>query len=113
MATEPDKRRHARYPVHAFVRMQSDSASDALIFPAIDLSLGGILLQVNVGAVFKFRVGVLYQLTLFDPRDQSLAPLKLEARVVRHDPRGVAFEWGPEEADRMRTLLERLERLRL
>lgn len=94
--TSSEARRHQRYELLASVEIHR--GDETLILPARNVSQGGIYLGSDGNDLSGFGVGHVLELLLFDAADESRAPVRGTAYVVRLDPAGMALSWSDDPA---------------
>jgi hypothetical protein len=104
-------RRHPRYELFASVELQQDG--EAVVLPARNLSLGGVSLAADGYDLSRFEHGMVIDVLIFDALDETTAPVRSSARVLRHDPNGsMALMWNatdPVVAGALASLLHKLK----
>ncbi len=70
------------------------AGAETLILPARNISLGGIYLGSDGNDVGAFAVGAELELLLFDAADESRAPVRGFAKIVRVHKDGLALQWS-------------------
>src|SRR5262249_41865880 len=100
----PEKRRHPRQKLDGLIKVTDGEWTETLVLPAENVSLGGIWLSTAQSDQSRLKLGERYELLLVD---EGRAPIRLSAKVARHDGEGTAFEWS-EEDPHTRSLVEQL-----
>src|SRR5206468_2118500 len=82
---------------------------EALVLAVGNISLGGVYLVADNDDRFGFQPSSVYELTLFDARDDTVVPVRARARVIRYDDTGVGFTWEHADGDGAPKLRELLD----
>ncbi len=86
-----EMRRHPRYELPASIRMALDGVPT--ILPAINISLGGVLVDAAEHDVSSIKVGSVIDVQVFNSSDMAPPVVRTPALVVRHEPHRVALSW--------------------
>jgi len=100
-----ERRAHPRVQLFCAVRVLVD---EGLALAVRDFSLGGIALAADGLDLSRFTVGSCHELLVFDAADEHLPTVRAIARVVRHDPLGMAMTWAgndPGVSEQLRKLM--------
>jgi PilZ domain len=103
-------RRHPRFELFASVELHS--GDETVVLPARNLSLGGVSLAADGHDLGRFEVGSIIDVLIFDAVDESTAPVRSPARVLRHDADSMALMWNatdPHVAELLASLLHKLQ----
>ena len=91
--------------------VQLTAGSETMILPAGNISLGGVYLAADGHDLSGIVVGAHIDVQVFDALDETQAPVRLEAQVVRFDERGMALQWlavAAHEASELSKLMDSL-----
>jgi hypothetical protein len=76
-----------------YASVELKAASETMILPARNISLGGVYLAADGHDLSGIAVGSRIDVQVFDALDEGKQPVRLDARVVRCDERGMALQW--------------------
>jgi len=96
--------------MYASVELRGDAES--VILPARNISLGGVYLTADGHDLSAFPVGDELEVLVFDALNEKKAPVRLQARVVRHDGAGMALMWTSTESEAALQLAKLLNSMR-
>jgi hypothetical protein len=85
---------------------------ETVILPALNISLGGVFLGGDGHDLSEFAVGSELEVQVFDALSERKPPVRLQARVMRQDPSGIALQWTSTDADCARQLAKLLASMR-
>jgi len=94
-----------------FASVELHAASETLVLPARNISLGGIYLAADGHDLGLLTVGLALEVLVFDALDETRRPVRLVGEVVRLDGDGVALMWSGSDPDAALDLSRLLDRL--
>lgn len=69
-----------------------------VILTVCNISTTGVLLEADEKETAKFPLESEHEIAIFDRDHEQHRTVKVVAKVVRHDPRGVALTWVADDA---------------
>jgi hypothetical protein len=87
------------------------AGGETMVLPARNISLGGVFLAADGHDLGALQVGGVLEVQVFNALDESHRPVRLHARVLRHDANSMALMWTSEEPHAARELARLLETL--
>jgi hypothetical protein len=107
--TTKEQRLHPRKRVYAAVERYQ--GREMLCLTVRDLSRGGLWVFAGRHVLGSFPIGSEHRLILIDAADDGAPQTAAKARVLRHDPSGIALRWH-DDAKALSAIDEMLARLR-
>ena len=87
-----ERRRFPRFG-DVFATVSLAHGDETLVLKIRDVSLGGAAVNADANDLSWLAVGSRHELLIFDARSEEVAPVRIQAQVVRLDRLGVAFSW--------------------
>ncbi len=78
--------------------MEIIGKEETLILEAINISLGGVFLSSDGQDLSEYQPGAPVDVLIFDPHSMARHAVRTPAKVVRHEPNGIALQWEVDEA---------------
>jgi PilZ domain len=103
-------RKHERFEMLASVQLTA--GGETMLLPAGNISQGGVYLAADGHDLSGMTVGARIDVQVFDALDENRAPVRLTAKVVRLDERGMALQWlavDAQEAAELAKLMDSLQ----
>ncbi len=92
--------------------VQLTAGSETMLLPAGNISQGGVYLAADGHDLSGMTVGARIDVQVFDALDENRAPVRLTAKVVRFDERGMALQWLAVDAQEAAELAKLMDSLK-
>lgn len=95
-----------------YASVELKAASETMILPARNISLGGVYLGADGHDLNGIALGARLDVQVFDALDEAKQPVRLDAQVVRVDEKGMALRWLAVDARSAAELSKFMDRLK-
>jgi hypothetical protein len=94
-----------------YASVEVHAASETMLLPARNISLGGVYLTSDGHDLSMLELGMELEVVVFDALNERRKPVRLVGEIVRHDGDGLALMWADSDPDVALALAKLLDRL--